>query len=148
MDPHHCTRMLFIASQLCWIFIHYLLFKAALLYTRCNAVFASTASLSSQGYLLQCLNMAVIPTQLHASLTCLHSVLAVVVVGTGLHEPRLWLGPFGCWKDAYTIWRFWEYIETWIMSTKHWSICLVLTSRSWHQFTSRMVSFRNSFCVL
>ena len=32
--------------------------------------------------------MAVIPTQLHASLTCLHSVLAVVVVGTGLHEPR------------------------------------------------------------
>ena len=57
--------------------------------------------------LLQCFNMAAIPTQLYDGLTCLHSVLAVVAVGTGVHEPRLWPGPFGRWKDAYIIRRLW-----------------------------------------
>jgi len=56
--------------------------------------------------------MAAIPIHLYAGLTCFHSVLAVVAVGTGLHEPRLWPGPCGRWKDAYTIRRFWEYIES------------------------------------
>jgi len=56
--------------------------------------------------------MAAMPIQLYAGFTCFHSVLAVVAVGTGLHEPRLWPGPFGRWKDAYTIRRFWEYVDT------------------------------------
>jgi len=54
---------------------------------------------------------AAIHIQFYAGLTCFHSVLAVVTVGTYLHEPRLWPGPFGRWKDAYTIQRFWEYVE-------------------------------------
>jgi len=112
VDSRHRTRTSFVASRLRRIFVHYLLFEAALLYTRYNPVFASTASLSSQGYLLQCLNMAAMPIQLYAGFTCFHSVLAVVAVGTGLYEPRLWPGPFGRWKDAYTIRRFWEYVDT------------------------------------
>ncbi|KAL4068173.1 hypothetical protein J3A83DRAFT_4374518 [Scleroderma citrinum] len=115
VDLRHHTRVSFVASRLRRIFVHYFLFEFALLYTRCNPVFTSPASLGSQGYLLQCLNLAAIPTQLYAGLTCVHSVLAIVAVGAGLDEPRLWPGPFGRWKDAYTIQRFW--------------------SRTWHQFT-------------
>lgn len=105
--PCHRTRPSFIASRLRWLFSHYLLLEAATLYMRCNPVFLSKVSVTSQGYILQCLNVAAIPCQLYAALTCVHCMLAVLAVSTNFSEPQAWPKPFGQWKDAYTVRRFW-----------------------------------------
>ncbi|KAI6016741.1 hypothetical protein EDC04DRAFT_2608338 [Pisolithus marmoratus] len=107
VNSRHGTRASFIASRLRWLFSHYLLLEVATLYMRCNPVFLSKASVTSQGYILQCLNVAVIPCQLYAVLTCIHCVLAILAVGAGLDEPRAWPQPFGHWKNAYTVRKFW-----------------------------------------
>lgn len=103
--PCHRTRPSFIASRLRWLFSHYLLLEAATLYMRCNPVFLSKVSVTSQGYILQCLNVAAIPCQLYAALTCVHCMLAVLAVSTNFSEPQAWPKPFGQWKDAYTVRR-------------------------------------------
>ncbi|KAI5980474.1 hypothetical protein EDC04DRAFT_2860389 [Pisolithus marmoratus] len=45
--------------------------------------------------------------RMYLGLSWIYTLLAVIAVGTTLHEPRLWPAPFGKWKDAYTIRRFW-----------------------------------------
>lgn len=117
VDPRHRTRASFIASRLRWLFSHYLLLEAATLYTRCNPVFLSKASVASQGYILQCLNVAAIPCQLYAVLTCIHCTLAVLAVGANLDEPQTWPQPFGHWKNAYTVRKFWG--KTWHQMSRH-----------------------------
>ncbi|KAI6111862.1 hypothetical protein EDD16DRAFT_1606446, partial [Pisolithus croceorrhizus] len=117
VDPRHRTRASFIASRLQWLFSHYLLLEAATLYTRCNPVFLSEASVTSQGYVLQCLNVAAIPCQLYALLTCVHCTLAVLAVGANLDEPQAWPQPFGHWKNAYTVRKFWG--KTWHQMSRH-----------------------------
>ncbi|KAG6329265.1 hypothetical protein ID866_9825 [Astraeus odoratus] len=114
VHPQHLTRLSFVVSRLCRTVVHYFLFEAAVLYVRYNPVFASLASLASQGYLLRCLNIAAIPCQAYAALNCIHSVLAVIAVSMTVQEPKLWPTPFGHLVDAYTVQRFW--------------------GRTWHQF--------------
>ncbi|KAI6035008.1 hypothetical protein F5J12DRAFT_8012 [Pisolithus orientalis] len=115
VEPHHLTRRAFIASRLRRILVYYPLFEAAQLYIRCNPVFSSGAPLFSQGYLLGWLNTMAMPFRFYAGLNWIHSLAAVIAVGTALHEPQLWPVPFGKLKGAYTIRRFW--------------------GRTWHQFS-------------
>lgn len=115
VEPHHLTRRAFIASRLRRILVYYPLFEAAQFYIRCNPVFSSGAPLFSQGYLLGWLNTMAMPFRFYAGLNWIHSLAAVIAVGTALHEPQLWPVPFGKLKDAYTIRRFW--------------------GRTWHQFS-------------
>ncbi|KAI6106359.1 membrane bound O-acyl transferase family-domain-containing protein [Pisolithus thermaeus] len=115
VESYHLTRRAFITSRLCRIFIYYLLFEVVQLYIRCNPVFSSDAHLLSQGYFLGWLNIMAIPWRCYTGLNWMHSALAVVAVGTTLHEPQSWPPPFGKWKDAYTVRRFW--------------------GRTWHQFS-------------
>ncbi|KAI6047545.1 hypothetical protein EDC04DRAFT_2887315 [Pisolithus marmoratus] len=115
VEPHHLTRKAFVTSRLRRIFIYYTLFEAIQLYIRCNPVFSSQAPLLSQGYFLGWLNVMAIPWRFYAGLNWIHSLLAMIAVGTTLHEPRSWPVPFGQLKDAYTIRRFW--------------------GRTWHQFS-------------
>ncbi|KAI6024222.1 hypothetical protein EDC04DRAFT_3117112 [Pisolithus marmoratus] len=117
VDARHRTRASFIASRIRWLFSHYLLLEAATLYTRCNPVFLSKASVTSQGYILQCLNVAAIPCQLYATLTCVHCALAILAVGANLDEPQAWPQPFGHWKNAYTVRKFWG--KTWHQISRH-----------------------------
>ncbi|KAI6013229.1 hypothetical protein EDC04DRAFT_2956196, partial [Pisolithus marmoratus] len=117
VDRHHRTRASFIASRLRWLFSHYLLMEVAALYMRCNRVFLSKASVTSQGYILQCFNVAAIPFQLSEALICIHSALAILAVGAGLDEPQAWPQPFGHWKNAYTIRKFWR--KTWHQFARH-----------------------------
>ena len=35
----------------------------------------------------------------------------MVTVATNNSEPQAWPHPFGHWKDAYTIRRFWGYVD-------------------------------------
>ncbi|KAI6013227.1 hypothetical protein EDC04DRAFT_3145391 [Pisolithus marmoratus] len=117
VDSRHKTRASFIASRLRWLFSHYLLLEVATLYMRSNPVFLSKASVTSQGYILQCLNVAAIPCQLYAVLTCIHCVLAILAVGAGLDKPWAWPQPFGHWKNAYTVRNFWG--KTWHQFVRH-----------------------------
>ncbi|KAI6047546.1 hypothetical protein EDC04DRAFT_633642 [Pisolithus marmoratus] len=103
VQPHHLTRKAFVTSRLRRVFVYYLIFEAIQLYIGCNPVFSSEAPLLSQGYFL----------------------VAVIAVGTTLHEPRSWPAPFGKWKDAYTIRRFWG--RTWHQFTRHTFTPSVLT---------------------
>ncbi|KAI6035007.1 hypothetical protein F5J12DRAFT_932230 [Pisolithus orientalis] len=114
VEPHHLTRGAFVTSRLRRTFAYYLLFETAHLYIRCNPVFSSEEPLFSQGYFLGWLNTVAIPGSVYAGLNWTYSLSAVILVGSSLHEPRSWPVPFGKWKDAYTIRRFW--------------------GRTWHQF--------------
>lgn len=114
VEPHHLTRRAFVASRLRRVFVYYLLFEAVQLYMRCNLIFLSEEPLLSQGYFLGWLNIMAIPWRICTSLNWTYSLVATIAVGSTLHEPRLWPAPFGKWKDAYTIRRFW--------------------GRTWHQF--------------
>ncbi|KAI6122675.1 hypothetical protein EDD16DRAFT_1570541 [Pisolithus croceorrhizus] len=107
VDPRHRTRASFIASRLRWLLSHYLLFDAATLYMRCNPALLSGASVTSQGYIIQCLNVAAAFCHSYAILTCIHCVLAVLAVSVNFDEPQAWPQPFGHWKNAYTIRKFW-----------------------------------------
>ncbi|KAI5988125.1 hypothetical protein EDC04DRAFT_2507158, partial [Pisolithus marmoratus] len=107
IEPHHLTRKAFVISRLHRIFVYFLLVEAGLLYFRCNPVFSSEAPLLSQGYFLGWINVTLLLWGTYAGLNRVYSVVVVIAVGTGLHEPRLWPPPFGKWKDAYTIRRFW-----------------------------------------
>ncbi|KAI5980353.1 hypothetical protein EDC04DRAFT_3152737 [Pisolithus marmoratus] len=117
IEPHHLTRKAFVISRLHRIFVYFLLVEAGLLYFRCNPVFSSEAPLLSQGYFLGWINVTLLLWGTYAGLNRVYSVVAVIAVGTGLHEPRLWPPPFGKWKDAYTIRRFWG--RTWHQFTRH-----------------------------
>ncbi|KAI6120519.1 hypothetical protein EV401DRAFT_2262581 [Pisolithus croceorrhizus] len=107
VDPRHRTRASSIASRLRWLLSHYLLLDAATLYMRCNPALLSGASVTSQGYIIQCLNVAVAFCQSYAILTCIHCVLAVLAVSANFDQPQAWPQPFGHWKNAYTIRKFW-----------------------------------------
>ncbi|KAI6120485.1 hypothetical protein EV401DRAFT_1407107 [Pisolithus croceorrhizus] len=107
VEPRHQTRASFIASRLRWLLSHYLLLDVATLYMRCNPVLSSRASIASQGYIMQCLNVAVACCQYYAMLTCMHCAAAVLAVGLNLSKPQAWPQLFGRWKDAYTIRKFW-----------------------------------------
>ncbi|KAG6327703.1 hypothetical protein ID866_11386, partial [Astraeus odoratus] len=115
--PRHLTRTSFVFSRSYRIFLHYFLFHAILWYTSFNPVFTSSASLGSQGYVLRCLNVIAIPCLLYASFTCVYYGIALAAVGTNIHQPSLWPDPFGSWKDAYTIRRFWG--RTWHQFSRH-----------------------------
>ncbi|KAI6044228.1 hypothetical protein EDC04DRAFT_418929 [Pisolithus marmoratus] len=106
-----------LVSQLRWFFSHYLLFEAVTLYENCNPVFLSKAPVTSQGYIMQCLNVAAFPCQLYAGLTCIHCALAVLAVGTNLDKPQAWPQFFGHWKNAYTIRKFWG--KVWHQMLQH-----------------------------
>ncbi|KAI6100281.1 hypothetical protein F5141DRAFT_1009777 [Pisolithus sp. B1] len=112
VEPHHLTRRAFVASRLRRVFVYYLLFEAVQLYMRCNLIFLSEEPLLSQGYFLGWLNIMAIPWRICTSLNWTYSLVATIAVGSTLHEPRLWPAPFGKWKDAYTIRRFWGCVET------------------------------------
>ncbi|KAI6107996.1 hypothetical protein F5141DRAFT_1215754 [Pisolithus sp. B1] len=107
VDPRHRTRASFIASRLRWLLSHYLLLDVATLYMRCNPALVPGASVTSQGYILQCLNVAAVFCQPYATLTCIHCASAVLAVGANLDEPQAWPQLFGHRKDAYTIRKFW-----------------------------------------
>ncbi|KAI6120488.1 hypothetical protein EV401DRAFT_1407067 [Pisolithus croceorrhizus] len=117
VDPHHRTRASFIASRLRWLLSHYLLWDAATLYMRCNPALFSGASFTSQGYIMQCLNVAVVFCKYYAYLTCIHCAAAVLAVIVNLNEPQAWPQPFGHWKDAYTIRKFWG--KVWHQMLRH-----------------------------
>ncbi|KAI6164408.1 hypothetical protein EDD17DRAFT_1474585 [Pisolithus thermaeus] len=112
VEPRHQTRASFIASRLRWLLSHYLLLDVATLYMRCNPVLSSRASIASQGYIMQCLNVAVACCQYYAMLTCMHCAAAVLAVGLNLSKPQAWPQLFGRWKDAYTIRKFWGCVKT------------------------------------
>ncbi|KAI6044222.1 hypothetical protein EDC04DRAFT_2890001 [Pisolithus marmoratus] len=117
VDSRHRTRASFIASRLRWFFSHYMLFEAATLYENCNPVFLSKASVTSQGYIMQCFNVAALPCQLYAGLTCVHCALAILAVGANLDEPQAWPQPFGRWENAFTIRKFWG--KVWHQMLRH-----------------------------
>ncbi|KAI5988923.1 hypothetical protein EDC04DRAFT_2912304 [Pisolithus marmoratus] len=117
VDLCHRTRASFITSRLRWFFSHYLLLEAATLYTNYNPVFLSEASVTSQGFIMQCLNVVAFPCQAYAILTCIHCALAVVAVGANLSEPQAWPQPFGHWKNAYTIRKSWG--KVWHQMFRH-----------------------------
>lgn len=117
VDPRHRTRASFIASRLRWSLSHYLLFDAATLYIRCNPALLSGASVTSQGYIMQCLNLAASFCQFYAILTCIHCVSAVLAVGANLDEPQAWPQLFGHLEDAYTIRKFWG--KAWHQMLRH-----------------------------
>lgn len=106
VEPHHLTRRAFVASRLYRVFAYYILFEVVQLYMHCNPIFLSEAPLLSQGYFLGWLNIMAIPLRIYTSLNWTYSLVAMIAVGTTLHEPRSWPAPFGKWKDAYTIRRF------------------------------------------
>ncbi|KAG6329409.1 hypothetical protein ID866_9680, partial [Astraeus odoratus] len=116
-DPRQPTRTSFVCLGLYRIFLHSLLFKATLWYTHCNPVFVSTASLGSQIYLLRCLNVSVVLSLFYTGLTSVYYATAIVAVGANIHEPSQWPDPFGYWKDAYTVRRFWG--RTWHQFCRH-----------------------------
>lgn len=111
VEPHHLTRRAFVASRLYRVFAYYILFEVVQLYMHCNPIFLSEAPLLSQGYFLGWLNIMAIPLRIYTSLNWTYSLVAMIAVGTTLHEPRSWPAPFGKWKDAYTIRRFWGCVE-------------------------------------
>ncbi|KAI6122705.1 hypothetical protein EDD16DRAFT_1704977 [Pisolithus croceorrhizus] len=117
VDSRHRTRAPFIASRLRWLLSHYLLWDVATLYMRCNPALLSGASFTSQGYIMQCLNVAVVFCKYYAYLTCIHCAAAVLAVGVNLNEPQAWPQPFGHWKDAYTIRKFWG--KVWHQMLRH-----------------------------
>ncbi|KAI6019184.1 hypothetical protein EDC04DRAFT_2576000 [Pisolithus marmoratus] len=117
VDMHHRTRTSFIASRLRWFLSHYLLLEVATICANCIPVLLSAASRTSQGYIVLCLNVTLAYCQSYATITCIHCVLAVVVVGANLDEPQAWPQPFGHFKDACTIRKFWGY--TWQQFFRH-----------------------------
>ncbi|KAI6149742.1 hypothetical protein BKA82DRAFT_4132842 [Pisolithus tinctorius] len=106
VDPRHRTRASFIIWRLGWLFSHYFLLEVATLYTYCNPVLLSGASVTWRGYIVQCLDSAVAYFRSYAIITCIHCALAILAVGTNLDEPQAWPQPFGHWKNAYTIRKF------------------------------------------
>ncbi|KAI6119574.1 membrane bound O-acyl transferase family-domain-containing protein [Pisolithus croceorrhizus] len=117
VDPRHRTRASFIASRLRWLLSYYLFWDAATLYMRCNPALFSGASFTSQGYIMQCLNVAVAFCQYYAILACIHCAAAVLAVVVNLNEPQAWPQLFGHWKDAYTIRKFWG--KVWHQMLRH-----------------------------
>ncbi|KAI6044230.1 hypothetical protein EDC04DRAFT_419058 [Pisolithus marmoratus] len=107
VDPRHRTRTSFIVSRLRWFLSHYLLLEVATIYANCSPVLLSGASVTSQGYIMQCFNVAMAFSQTYAIVTCIHCTLAIVAVGANLDEPQAWPQPFGHLKNGYTIRKFW-----------------------------------------
>jgi len=111
VDPRHCTRGAFIISRLRTIFASFWLMEAARSYMRCNPAFSTGASIASQGYILRCVNIIAVYSLFYGFIYCYCSLLAVVAVAINHSEPRAWPHPFGYWKDAYTVRRFWGYVD-------------------------------------
>ncbi|KAL4079023.1 hypothetical protein J3A83DRAFT_4206387 [Scleroderma citrinum] len=117
VDPRYHTRGAFIVSRLLMALAYYCLFDVARLYTRANPVFSTGASLASQGYILRCLNIIAFSSHPYALIYITHCLCAVIAIAINLYEPPTWPHPFGHWKDAYTIRRFWG--RTWHQSCRY-----------------------------
>ena len=80
-------------------------------YTAANPVFAPTGgaarSLRAQGALWTPLNVLAYTTKSYCMINILYDLLALLAVGTGCSAPACWPPPFGRWRDAYTVRRFW-----------------------------------------
>lgn len=130
VDPHHCTRGAFIISRLRTIFACFWLMQAASLYMHSNPVFSTGASIASQGYILRCVNIIATYSGFYGFIYCYCSLLAVVAVAINHSEPQAWPHPFGHWKDAYTIRRFWG--RTWHQNCRY-----IFTAFGPHRYNRR-----------
>lgn len=80
-------------------------------YVDLNPIFALSGtqarSLRSQGPIMAFFNVVGYCTLSYTSLNMTYDVLAFLGVAAGLSEPKHWPVPFGRWRDAYTVRRFW-----------------------------------------
>jgi len=122
-----------------WVFIRSRLLKAVgffLLvdlsqsYMHSNPLFSLAGNavmpITSQGYILRCLNIAAWTTIPYGMLSMQYNLLASVAVAVGFSEPKYWAAPFGSLAEAYTVRRFW--------------------GRTWHQLLRRYAAGIGQFC--
>lgn len=68
---------------------------------------SEAVSITSQGYLRQCLNIIAWGCTPYGMMTMSYYIIGAASVAFGISEPKVWVDPYGRWKDAYTVRRFW-----------------------------------------
>ncbi|GJE93178.1 membrane bound O-acyl transferase family-domain-containing protein [Phanerochaete sordida] len=108
--PTH-TRLGFVVCRALRTLWHVLLADIAQTYIDLNPIFSlpehSFVSLRSQGTIWTMLSVVAYMTRAYCMLNIPYNFLAVVAVVLRVSEPKYWPVPFGRWKDAYTVRRFW-----------------------------------------
>lgn len=79
-------------------------------YIDLNPIFApgpQVRSIRAQGPILTVSNVVAYSSMLYYTLNVSYDALALFGVALRLSEPTYWPLPFGRWRDAYTVRRFW-----------------------------------------
>lgn len=106
--PAQTTRGSFIARRLFTTVIDLLIFDACSLYNRRNpALWAAGVSMADRPLVWRYIDLAVWSGTAQAQMRILHGLVSLISVASGISEPQEWVHPFGCWRDAYTLRRFW-----------------------------------------
>ncbi|KAF9226390.1 hypothetical protein BS17DRAFT_777171 [Gyrodon lividus] len=113
------SRASFVTWWLLRAVVQYTIFEAALVYSRYNPPFTSSATIVAQPYVMRCISVIAFVARTYAGVNCLYFIAAAITVAAGLYEPRSWPDVFGRWRDAYTVRRFW--------------------GRTWHQLLRRFL---------
>ncbi|KAF9239285.1 membrane bound O-acyl transferase family-domain-containing protein, partial [Melanogaster broomeanus] len=114
------SRVSFVTWCLLRVVAQYTLLEAALIYSRYNPAFTSSATITAQPFFMRCMSVAAFVAQTYAAVNCLYFLAAAVTVAAGFYEPRSWPDVFGHWREGYTLGRFW--------------------GRTWHQLLRRFFS--------
>lgn len=108
--PRH-TRLQFIVSRIQRLLWYAFLADVADTYLDLNPIFSLSGpharSLRDQGPILAPFNVVGFVAMSYCTINMTYDALALVSVALGLSEPKYWPVPFGKWRDAYTIRRFW-----------------------------------------
>ncbi|KAF9456879.1 membrane bound O-acyl transferase family-domain-containing protein [Collybia nuda] len=122
-------RWQFVRSSLWRALRFFILVDLAQSYIHLNPLFStfgsSALSITAQGYVLRCLNIAAYSCTPYGMLNMQYSLLSAVAVSLDIVKPEFWIRPYGYWTDAYTIRRFW--------------------GRTWHQMMRRFLSSHGKF---
>ncbi|KAF9047047.1 hypothetical protein BDZ89DRAFT_1058102 [Hymenopellis radicata] len=110
--PSDVTRRVFVVRRLLSTVIDILLLDAWSIYNRLNPAFhAQGISTAARPMVWRYFDLAVWACTAQVHLRLLHGIVSMISVALGVTTPQEWVHPFGYWRDAYTLRRFWG--RTW-----------------------------------
>ncbi len=106
--PSDVTRRDFVGRRLLSTAFNILLLDALSIYNRSNPAFhAQGISMAVRPMVWRYLDLAAWACTGQVYLRLLHGIMSMISVALGVTTPQEWVHPFGYWRDAYTLRRFW-----------------------------------------
>jgi len=123
-EPVKGSRTTFILLCIRRAVKHFLWLDLCDLWVRYNPVFPTQASITSQGYVLRCINILAL-YRFYSETNLFYYSGAAFMVFIGIDDPSSWPDYFGKFRDAYTLRSFWGYVHL-----TYWNSQSLLTKES------------------